>query len=274
VRSVGDVAVEVDGAVAVLTLDRPEHLNAFTGEMGAELEAAYRRCDEDDGIRAVVLTGAGRAFCAGADFSDGAEVFAAPEGGGEGFRSDPFTFHAWDVRKPVVAAVNGHAVGIGLTMALQCDLRYVAADAKLGVVQNRRGINPDLRSHWTLPRLVGHGRATELLLTGRLFSGADAAEWGVALEALPDGPAVLDRALAVAQDIAVNVAPRSVAASKAILWRSPAPTADEVDAWERAVHLALMGSPDTTEGVTAWVEKRDPRWQGTLADGWPRDLEL
>ncbi len=268
----GDVRVDVDGPVAVLTLDRPEHLNTFTGTMGAELEAAYRRCDEDDSVRAVVLTGAGRAFCAGADFSDGAEVFAAPEGGGEGFRSDPFTFHAWDVRKPVIAAVNGHAVGIGLTMALQCDLRYVAADAKLGIVQNRRGINPDLRSHWTLPRLVGHGRATELLLTGRMFSGLDAATWGLALEALPSAAVVLDRAFEVAHDIAVNTAPRSVAASKAILWRSPAPDADEVDAWERAVHLALMGSPDTTEGVMAWVEKRDPQWQGTLADGWPRDL--
>jgi enoyl-CoA hydratase/carnithine racemase len=269
---VAAVRSERDGAVAVVTLDRPEQLNTYTGAMGAELEAAYREADEDDGVRAVVLTGAGRAFCAGADFSGGAEVFDAP-GDGDGFRSDPFSFHAWDVRKPVIAAVNGHAVGIGLTMALQCDLRYVLADAKLGVVQNRRGINPDLRSHWTLPRLVGHGRATELLLTGRMFSGTDAAAWGLASEALPSAPAVVDRALEVARDTAVNAAPRSVAASKAILWRSPAPSSEEVDAWERAVHLALMGSPDTTEGVTAWMEKRDPAWQGDLADGWPRDLE-
>ncbi len=269
--TVPDVRVDRDGAVAVVTLDRPDELNTFTGAMAAELEAAYRACDEDEAVRAVVLTGAGRAFCAGADFSGGAAVFDAP-GDGEGFRSDPFTFHAWDVRKPVIAAVHGHAVGIGLTMALQCDLRYVLADAKLGVVQNRRGINPDLRSHWTLPRLVGHGRATELLLTGRMFSGAEAAEWGVALEALATPGAVVDRAVEVGHDIAAHTAPRSVAASKALLWRSPAPSSDEVDAWERAVHLALMGSPDTTEGVTAWVEKREPRWQGTLADGWPRDL--
>ncbi len=268
----GDVRVERDGRVAVLTLDRAEELNTFTGAMAAELEAAYRDCDEDDAVRAVVLTGAGRAFCAGADFSAGAEVFAAP-GDGADFRSDPFAFHAWDVRKPVIAAVNGHAVGIGLTLALQCDLRYVAADAKLGIVQNRRGINPDLRSHWTLPRLVGHGRATELLLTGRMFSGTEAAAWGMALEALPTAEAVVDRALEVAHDVAVNTAPRSVAASKAILWRSPAPDADEVDRWERAVHLALMGSPDTTEGVQAWLEKRDPEWQGDLADGWPRGLD-
>jgi enoyl-CoA hydratase/carnithine racemase len=256
----------------VLTLDRAEHLNTFTGSMGAELEVAYRDADEDDDVRAVVLTGSGRAFCAGADFSGGAEVFDAPADGA-GFRSDPFEFHAWDVRKPVIAAVNGHAVGIGLTLALQCDLRYVLADAKLGIVQNRRGINPDLRSHWTLPRLVGHGRATELLLTGRMFSGTDAAAWGIALEALPSADAVLDRAMAVAHDLATNTAPRSVAASKAVLWRSPAPSSDEVDAWERAVHLALLGSHDTTEGVMAWMEKREPVWQGDLADGWPRGLE-
>jgi enoyl-CoA hydratase/carnithine racemase len=267
---VSDVRFEVDGPVAVVTLDRPDHLNAFTGAMGAGLEDAYRRCDEDDAVRAVVLTGAGRAFCAGADFSGGADVFDAPEDGG-GFRSDPFTVHAWDVRKPVIAALNGHAVGIGLTMALQCDLRYVAADAKLGIVQNRRGILPDLRSHWTLPRLVGHGRAAEILLTGRMFSGEDAAAWGLANEALP-ADAVLDRALAVARDVAVNVAPRSVAASKALLWRSPPPDAEAVDSFERAMHLALMGSPDSREGVAAWVEKRDPDWQGTLADGWPRGL--
>ena len=267
-----ELRVERDGAVAVLTLDREEQLNTFTGSMGAELEAAYRACDEDDTIRAVVLTGAGRAFCAGADFSGGAEVFDAPTDAGD-FRSDPFTVHAWNVRKPVIAAINGHAVGIGLTMALQCDLRFVLAEAKLGIVQNRRGINPDLRSHWTLPRLVGHGRATELLLTGRMFSGADAAAWGLALEALPSAAAVLDKAMEVAHDIATNTAPRSVAATKALLWRSPAPSSEEVDAWERAVHLALMGSPDTTEGVVAWMEKRDPVWQGVLADGWPRGLD-
>ena len=267
----GELRVERDGRVAVLTFDRPEQLNTFTGALGAELEAAYRECDEDDEVRAVVLTGAGRAFCAGADFAGGAAVFDAPDEQ-EGFRSDPFEFHAWDVRKPVIAALNGHAIGIGLTMALQCDLRYVLADAKLGVVQNRRGINPDCRSHWTLPRLVGHGRATELLLTGRTFSGTDAAAWGLALEALPTADAVLDRALETAHDIATNTAPRSVAATKALLWRSPAPSSEEVDAWERAVHLALMGGPDTTEGVAAWMEKRDPVWQGDLSDGWPRDL--
>jgi enoyl-CoA hydratase/carnithine racemase len=269
---VADLRVDRDGAVAVVTLDRPEQLNAFTAAMGTALEAAYRECDADDGVRAVVLTGAGRAFCAGADLSDGAGVFDAPAEAGA-FRSDPFSFHAWDVRKPVIAALNGAAVGLGLTLALQCDLRYVAADAKLGIVQNRRGILPDLRSHWTLPRLVGHGRAAEILLTGRMFTGEEAAAWGLALEALPAGD-VRDRALAVAHEIAAQVAPLSVGLSKRLLWRSPAPDADEVDRLERAVHLHLMGRPDAREGVAAWLDKRDPRWAGSVSEEWPDDLGL
>ncbi len=158
-------------------------------------------------------------------------------------------------------------------MALQCDLRYVTADAKLGIVQNRRGINPDLRSHWTLPRLVGHGRATELLLTGRMFSGADAAEWGLALEALPIGRG--------------RARPGAGGGAGHRGQRGP-----PVGGGQQGDPLALPGpgrrrgrrlgagrprrphgqSPDTTEGVMAWVEKRDPQWQGTLADGWPRNL--
>jgi enoyl-CoA hydratase/carnithine racemase len=258
--------------VAVVILDRPEQLNAFTGPMGEDLEAAYRECDADDAVRAVVLTGAGRAFCAGADVSGGAGAFDAPDDG-ERFRSDPFGFHAWDVRKPVLAALNGHAVGIGLTMALQCDLRYVAADAKLGVVQSRRGILPDLRSHWTLPRLVGYGRATEILLTGRLFSGEEAAAWGLASEALP-ADAVLDRVLEVAHELAVHLAPLSVGLSKRLLWRSPQPDADEVDRLERELHLRLMGTPDAREGVAAWLEKRDPEWSASVNEDWPPDLGL
>lgn len=266
-----DVQVDRDGAVMVVTLDRPEALNTFTGRMGAELEAAYREADGDETVRAVVLTGAGRAFCAGADFSAGAGVFDAPDDG-DGFSSDPFGFHAWDVRKPVLAAVNGHAVGIGLTLTLQCDLRYLARGAKFGVVQNRRGVVPDLRAHWVLPRLVGHARAAEILLTGRMFGADEAERWGLANEAV-DTEAVLDRALAVAHDLATNLAPVSVAASKRLLWRSPAPDSDETDDLESRLHVHLMGRPDAREGVMAFMQRREPDWSGTLADDWPDWLD-
>jgi enoyl-CoA hydratase/carnithine racemase len=148
-----DIRFEIDAGIAVITLHRPEHMNTFSGRMSEELGRAYRECDANDGVRAVILTGAGNAFCAGADMSVGESTFA---------KQDEATFSAagvdppaWEVRKPVIAAVNGHAIGIGLTLALQCDLRILAEAGKYGVVQVRRGVMPDAYSHWTLPRLVG-----------------------------------------------------------------------------------------------------------------------
>lgn len=249
-----------------VTLHRPDTMNAFSSSMGSALEAAYQAADADDSVRVVVLTGSGRAFCAGADFSGGAGVFDSPSSG-KAFRSDPFDFHAWDVRKPVIAAINGHAVGLGLTMALQCDIRLVASDAKLGIVQNRRGVMPDLRSHWTLVRAVGHAVAAELLLTGRIFSGDEAASLGVASRALPAAD-VLPAALEMADDIATNTAPVSVALSKEILWSDPAPSGEEVDRLEREGHLKVMGGPDAKEGVMAFMERRPPEWSWSV----PRDL--
>jgi enoyl-CoA hydratase/carnithine racemase len=263
------VHMEVDDRVAVVTLHRPEVLNAFSTQMGHELEAAYRECDERDDVRAVVLTGSGRAFCAGADLRRGGDTFGAPDP--DEFRSDPFTMHAWDVRKPVIAAINGHAVGLGLTLALQTDIRLVAEDAKCGIVQNRRGVLPDLRSHWTLVRAVGHARAAEILLTGRMYSGVELAGLGVVSRALP-ADAVLPEAMAVARDIAVHTAPVSVAASKAILWMDPPPSGAEIDRLERLVHLRVMGGPDAREGALAFLEKRDPRWQLSVTDDFPADL--
>lgn len=265
-----DLRVEVDGPVAILTLDRPDQLNAFSGAMGRSLTAALRAADADDAVRVVVLTGAGRAFCAGADFSGGSGVFGAPTK--DTFSSDPLDdFHPWDVRKPVIAAINGHAVGLGLTMTLQCDIRIVAADAKLGIVQTRRGILPDLHSHWTLPRIVGHARATELLLTGRMFRGHDALEWGLATEALP-AEQVLPRALELAHEIATHTAPISVGASKRLLWMH-APPPDRVNELERDIHLHLMGTADSREGVMAYMEKRDPQWSLTMSEDWPAWLD-
>lgn len=263
------VLLEVADRVAIVTLNRPDALNAFSAQMGRELEAAYRECDARDDVRAVVLTGAGRAFCAGADLARGSDAFAAPEP--RAFRSDPFDFHAWDVRKPVIAAINGHAVGLGLTLALQTDIRLVAEDARCGIVQNRRGVLPDLRSHWTLTRAVGFARAAEILLTGRLFSGREIADLGVASRALPAAD-VLSAALEMAHDIAVHTAPVSVAACKRILWMDPPPSGAEIDRLERAVHLALMGGADAREGALAFLEKREPHWSLTVSADFPRDL--
>ncbi len=265
-----DLRVEIHDKVAVLALDRPDHLNAFSGAMGRSLISALRAADADDAIRVVVLTGAGRAFCAGADFSGGSGVFGTPTK--ETFSSDPLDdFHPWDVRKPVIAAINGHAVGLGLTMTLQCDIRIIATEAKLGIVQARRGILPDLHSHWTLPRLVGHARATELMLTGRMFRGTDAHAWGLATEALP-ADEVLPRALELAHEIATQTAPISVAASKRLLWMN-APEPETINTLERDIHLHLMGTIDSREGVMAYMEKRDPQWSLTLTEDWPEWLD-
>lgn len=263
------VTVERDGPVAVITLDRPEARNAFTALMGRQLDEAYRQADADDSVRAVVLTGRGAAFCAGADFSGGSGVFGAP---GDGFRSDPFTFHAWQVRKPVIAAINGHAVGIGFTLTLHCDIRIMAAEARWGVLQARRGVVGDCRVHWTLPRLVGAARAAEIILGGGVYPGTRAVEMGVASRVLPAAE-VLPAALALAHEIAVQTAPLSVAASKQMLWRGvdEADGGAGVDEAERQWHLHLMGRPDAREGVEAFLERRDPRWVGSLGADWPDD---
>ena len=261
-----DIAFEIEEGVAVVRLDRPEHLNTFSGKMGVELADAYRRCDRDDAIRAVVLTGAGTAFCAGADMTAGEETFASQER--EGFSAAAVAVPAWEVRKPVIAAMTGHAIGIGFTLALQCDMRLVAEEGKYGVVQVRRGVMPDGYSHWTLPRLVGLERAAELLLTGRKLSGREAADAGLALRCLP-GDEVLGAALAIARDIAENTAPLSVAITKKLLWESPGLTPAQVEQRETELHHHLMGRPDAVEGVMAWLERRRPEWKSSVVKDWP-----
>jgi enoyl-CoA hydratase/carnithine racemase len=253
------VTVEVADGVAVLTLNRPEHLNTFSGGMGDELGRAYGACDADDAVRALVVTGAGRAFCAGADMEPGGETFAAPAS--DQFTASPVHPAAWEVRKPVIAAINGHAIGIGLTLAMQCDIRLVAEDAKLGFVHVRRGVLPDAHAHWTVPRAVGLARAADLLLTGRTFLGREAAELGIASRALPAAD-VLPAAREIARDIAVNTAPLSVALSKRLLWASPTLDREEIGYLETEYHRLVMGTPDSREGVLAWLERRDPRWTG------------
>ncbi len=255
------VAVDLDDTgVAVLTLDGPERLNAFSGETARSLSEAYRRCDSDDTVRAVVLTGAGRAFCAGADMSAVAGAFDSP---GDGFSASPVQPPAWRVRKLVIAAINGPAIGIGLTLALQCDIRLVAQDAKLAIPQVRRGMIGDCAVHYTLRHCVGLAVAADILLTGRSFTGREAAAMGIATLALP-AEEVLPAAVDLARDVAVNANPASVAYSKRLLWSGA--NIDAVAAEETTVHHRLMGGPDAAEGPAAWRERRAPVWRSSASE--------
>ncbi len=263
-----DLTVAIADGVALLTLNRPERRNAYTAEMGTLLNDAYRQCDDDDAVRAIVLTGAGAAFCAGADFSTQTSPFDAPPDD-VGFTASPLNPAAFELRTPVIAAVNGHAVGIGLTIALQADIRIMADDAKYAVAQVRRGVLPDCMSHWTLPHLAGGAVAADLLLTGRTFDGAEAVAMGIATRTLPGGQ-VLDHAMAVARDIAVNVAPMSAALSKRLLWdtliKDYAPR--QVAQLETELHRRVMGSADAHEGYDAFLQRRAPRWSVSVSGEW------
>jgi enoyl-CoA hydratase/carnithine racemase len=252
----------VDRGVATITLNRPRQRNAVGDGMRDELADAYRVCGSDDSVRVIVLTGTPPAFCAGADPSGGEQTFAEP---GPGFSAAGIAVPAWSLSKPVIAAVNGHALGLGLTLALQCDIRFFAADARYGVVQVRRGIVGDAFAHWVLPRLVGIANAAEILLTGAVFDGHRAVQLGLGSRVL-DAADVLPAALDVAHDIAENTAPMSVAASKRLLWDSFDLDREAVGARETEIHLQVMGHEDAREGVRAYLAGRGPKWTGTPRD--------
>jgi len=260
------ILFDVSDAVATITLHRPDVRNAFGAGMGPELTDAYERCDADDDVRAVVLTGTPPAFCSGADLSTRGDTFGGIDR--STFNAAATRFEAWEVRKPVIAAVNGHAIGVGLTLALQCDLRFMAADAKFGVVQVQRGVMGDAYVHWSLPRIVGMANAAEILLTGATFDGRDMQRLGVASRCLPNDE-VLPAALAMARDIATNTAPLSVAFSKRLLWQSFELDRADVNRLETELHHPLMGSDDAREGVMAFLERRDPEWSARVTRDWP-----
>ena len=254
------VRYESQDGIATVTLDRPDHLNAWTARLGAELGDAMATADEDDDIRAVVVTGAGRAFCAGADLS----------GGGFGGGDAPKLRERWpyQVRKPVIAAINGHAVGVGITYPMMCDIRYVAEDAKLAFAFVRRGAIPELASHAIVPRVAGFSVAAELLLSGRTFLGSEAATLGLATRALPAAE-VLPAALALAKEIATNTAPVSVAVSKRLLWEAMDKSIADVSALENRAFPKVTALPDAGEGIAAFVEKRSPAWTGRVSSDLP-----
>lgn len=258
------IRYELDDGIAVVTLNRPEKLNAMTALMGAEMEDAMAEADGDDAVRAVVVTGAGRGFCAGADLGGG-DQFA----GGWGTVERRFRrMMPMEVRKPVIAAINGPAVGAGLTWPLQADVRYVAEDAKLAFAFVRRGVLPELASHLILPRLCGLSRAAELLLSGRTFLGVEAVEYGVATRALP-ADEVLPAAMALARDIATNAAPVPVAISKRLLWEGVGIDLAEWRRRETELFTVTTRHPDAREGTVAFFEKRSPVWSGSVSAEFP-----
>lgn len=255
------VLYEVDRGVATITLNRPQAMNAWTPRLSDDLQVAMGAADADDAVRAVVVTGAGKAFCAGADLSDGESGFLAGRSGGDD-RPRRMPHH---VRKPVIAAINGHAVGVGITYPMLCDIRIASETAKIQYAMVRRGIVPELGSHVILPRVIGFSRAADLLLTGRMILGAEAAELGLVSRALP-ADQVLDAALEMARDIAINVAPVSAAIAKRLMWEGLNTGVDEMIMTEGKLIPKVAASPDAGEGVRAFFEKREPRWSMSVND--------
>lgn len=258
------VLYEVADGVATVTLNRPQAMNAWTPQLCDELSLAMRAADADDDVRAVVLTGAGKAFCVGADLADGEEGFRAGEQSNrEGPRCMPHK-----VRKPVIAAINGHAVGVGISYPMLSDIRIVSQSAKIQYAMVRRGILPELGSHVLLPRVIGFSRAADLLLTGRIIMGTVAAEMGLASQALPTEE-VLPAAMTIARDIAENVAPVSVALAKQLMWSGLTVGIDEMMSTEGQILPTLIKAPDSSEGVRAFFEKRTPNWQMRVSTDTP-----
>jgi enoyl-CoA hydratase/carnithine racemase len=257
------IRCDVTDAIATIVLNRPERLNAFTPQMRQELAAAFRQCDDDDGVRAIVVTGAGRAFCAGADMSGGGQVLTGA-GGSERQHEVRVerarSVRPWEMRKPIIAAINGPAVGVGITMTLQWDIRLAAESAKVAFAFVRRGVIPEALSTWLLPRLVGISRAAELLYSGRTLTAREALEYGVVGRVVADAD-LLPAAHGLAEDIARHAAPVSVAITKRLLWHhlgvNEMERAEEV---ETALFGWTAGQPDAREGVRAFLEKRDPVW--------------
>lgn len=278
------LAYELEDGVATITLNRPDKLNAFNTQMMKDLIAVFDVTDADDAVRAVIVTGAGRGFCAGADLSAGGETFDYDKRGGEALASRQrdgvqrdggglVSLRIYDSLKPVIAAVNGPAVGVGVTMQLPMDIRLASTEARFGLVFARRGLNPEAASSWFLPRLVGVQTALEWCYTGRVFSAQEALERGL-VRSLHAPDELLPAAKALAREIVQNTAPVSIAITRQLIWRmagAPHPM-DAHRADSRGIQIrGAMG--DAREGVMSFLEKRPPVFPNQvstdLPDIWP-----
>jgi len=281
-----EIRFEIDGGCAIITLDRPAKLNAFTAVMRDELIAAFDRIDADDAIRAAVITGAGRAFCAGADMSSADRAFTATPVAAERSvdmidgvprdRGGQLALRIAASLKPVIAAINGPAVGVGATMTLPMDARLASTDARFGFVYTRRGLGPEAASSWFLPRVVGISQALEWMLTAELFDAAEALRGGL-VRSLHEPDDLMPAALRLARRMTTGTSAVATAATRRLLWGGltmTEPTPAHVA--ESHVNHELKLGPDTSEGVAAFLAKRTPDFRGsptrdlpTYAVPWP-----
>ena len=258
------VLYEVSDGIATVTMNRPERLNAVNGDLYSGLITAFDAADADDEVRAVIVTGAGRAFCAGADLSRGSGTFDYGErAGGAGTHQDggaKLTLRIFRSLKPVIAAINGPAVGLGLSMTLPMDIRIMADTARAGFVFAARGIAPDGASTWFLPRIVGISQSLEWMLTGRVFTAAEALAGGLVRATCP-ADELAGAARALATEIARNVAPVSAVLTRQLLWQMlGASHPIEASRIESKAIYATGRMADAAEGVAAFLEKRQPAW--------------
>lgn len=280
------ISMSIEDGIAVITLDRPDKLNAFTTTMENELIEAFDSTDANDAVRAVILTGAGRAFCAGADLSSGAETFSewsaesnGTDADGDDLRRDGddlrrdgggrVVLRMFDSLKPIIAAINGPAVGVGITMTLAADFRLAADDARMGFVFNRRGLVPESCSSWLLPKLVPLQRALDWIYSGRIFTAAEAFSAGLVyrLHSREDLP---EEATALAHSLTRDSAPVSVALSRQMIWRMLGVEHPMVAHRVESIGINARGAQaDVREGVAAFLEKREAVFPDRCSDAMP-----
>ncbi len=266
------ITTEVQENILTITLNRPDRLNAWTATMGRELIEAFDRADADDEVRAIIITGAGRGFCAGADLGGGGDTFDYRKREQEGPPRDnggQFTLRIFDSTKPVIAAINGPAVGVGATMTLPMDVRLASTEARMGFVFARRGIIPEAASSWFLPRVVGISQAMEWVSTGRVFTAAEALE-GRLVRSLHPPEELLGAARALAREIAEHTAPVSVALARQLMWRMLGAEHPMLAHRADSRGMVIRGqSADAVEGVTAFLEKRPASFPEHVSGGLP-----
>jgi enoyl-CoA hydratase/carnithine racemase len=275
VTSFETIRYAVADAVATITLHRPEKLNAVNSTMIRELIAAFDQVDEDDAVRAVVVTGAGRAFCAGADLTGGSTTFDNKETGRTPDASEhrdgggQVTLRVFDLEKPVIGAINGPAVGFGATFTLPMDIRIASSTARMGFVFSRRGVVPEAASTWFLPRLVGIAQAAEWVYTGRVFPAQEALAGGLVSRVVPPDE-LLPAAYALAREIADNTSAVSVALARQMMWKLlGAAHPIEAHALDSLGMFHTGRSADAYEGIRSFLEKRPPKFTGRPSKDMP-----